>query len=286
MKKIDELYKKHGRVVIHVTTNNRITELATLLQSLRTQSYQYFDLLLLDDGSQQLVFQHETVHKLLQQMKLEKHCVKLLRSEYRQGVCKARNQLIDEDTFDDCKLVLRLDDDSIVQMDYIERLVKVIDKNFDMSSGTVPTFGMPGTNRRNDKVKPIANELKFDDKGNLIQLGDDCGFDYWDDEIIPAHHLRSCFMYKKKITDGGIRYEMGITGFREETFFCVRCMLAGYKMAIDTKAESLHLMTGSGGCRPDYAVFNLDNEKFYKWIKEKWEDNPGFLEKYNKKVLK
>ena len=273
------------RITIQVTTNNRITELATLLQSLRTQTYQNWDIMLLDDGSQQLVFQHETIHKLLQQMKLEKHCVKLLRNGYRTGVTKARNKLIDEDTFNNI-LIARLDDDSILQTDYLERLVKVIDSGYDLSSGTVPTFGMPGTNRRSDKIKPITNELKFDDKGNLIQLGDDCGFDYYDESIIPAHHLRSCFMYKKEVTDSGIRYEMGITGFREETFFCVRAMLKGFTMAVDTKAESMHLMTGSGGCRPDYGVFNLDNEKFYKWIKEKWEDNPGFLEKYNEKVLK
>ncbi len=272
-----------NRITIQICTNNRIAELALLLQSLRTQTYQNFDMMILDDGSGQQIFQHDTIHKIMQRMKMEKHCLKLLRNDYRTGVCKARNKLIEEDSFNN-PLVCRLDDDSIINQDYLERLVDIIEKGYDMSSGVVPAVWAPGIKRRTNKVKPIINELKFDDKGNLIQLGDDCGLDYYDDEIIPAHHLRSCFMYKKEMTDKGLRYEYGITGFREETFFCVRAMLMGYKMAVSTKAESLHLMTNTGGIRPDYPVFKADDEKFHKWIKEKWEENPSFLEKYNEVI--
>ncbi len=274
---------ENKRITIQICTNNRITELALLLQSLRTQSYQNFDIMILDDGSTHPIFQHDTINKMIQQLKIEKHCIKLLRNDYKTGVCKARNKLVEEDIFNN-KLVCRVDDDSVLEPDYLQRLINVIEKGYDLASGTVPGFGVPGIKRRTIKVKHIINEIVFDNKGNLIKLGDDCGMNYYDDEIIPAHHLRSCFIYKKEMTDKGLRYESGIKGFREETFFSIRAILMGYKMAVDTKAESKHLMTPSGGCREDVNYYSIDDEKFRKWIKEKWEDNPGFLEKYNEVI--
>jgi GT2 family glycosyltransferase len=269
---------------MHVCTNNRPTEVCLLLESLRKQTIQNWDLILLDDGSKNPIQNDQVFQRLINRIRLEKHCVKVIRNNEKTGVCNARNKCIEEDDFDN-KYVCRVDDDVVLEKDYLERLLNVIKLGYDMSSGITPPIFQPEIKRRTNSVKPIINEIEYDDKGNLLHLGDDCGYSYFDKEIIPAHHLRSCFMYKKEVTDEGLRYEKGISNFREETFFCVRAMFEGFTMAVDTGAVVYHFISSTGGCRPDYKKFiQLDENTFKKFMNNMWHKDKKYLKKYNKKV--
>ena len=98
------------RTTIHVTSKDRHSELALLIQSLRTQTNKDWDIMILDDASGTPVTACHFLMSLLNRIKLEGHCVQLIRNEMSYGVCRARQLLIDKDEFNN-PLTCRLDDD-------------------------------------------------------------------------------------------------------------------------------------------------------------------------------
>src|SRR3990167_3097881 len=146
----------NGRITVHCTTKDRHTEVSLLLQSLRTQSVHEFDIIVLVDSSGLLLIQCYFFMSIVNRMKIEGHKIKLLRNEISQGVCHARNTLIENDDFEN-EYVYRADDDTILEADYFERLLKVISSGYDLASGIVPYNGMPELKREVKNVKPIIN---------------------------------------------------------------------------------------------------------------------------------
>jgi len=275
------------RVTIHVCSKDRHSELALLLQSLRMQSFQNWDLILLDDASGHPIMKCGFLNALLSRLRLENHGLKLLRNEHSYGVCHARNRCIEEDDFDN-ELTCRLDDDVVLKGDYLQRLIDVIDIGFDVASGIIPPIMNPIMKRQIKFVKPIINEHKLDNKGNLIKQNDDCGFGYVDEVIIPTHQFRTNALYKSEINKK-VRYPTNLTftGFREEGFFSFKAMLRGYTLAVNTGAIAYHFITPSGGVRVMNYNENvaIDDESFKKWVKKKYEKYGNFIEKYNDRII-
>jgi len=276
------------RITIHIATKDRHTELMLLLQSLREQTFQDFDIIILDDASGTPITQPYFLSNMLNQLKLENHRLKLLRNNQSFGCCYARNQLIDEDRFGN-SFVLRLDDDVILEKEYIKKLLDVIDKGYDMASGVIPSFGLPPVKRKIEAVGSIINEHKFDKEGNLILNNDDCGFCYLSEAILPTHQFRTNCLYKSEIQKK-VRYPNNLTSvaFREEGFFSIGAILEGYKIGVCTTAVAWHLKCPSGGNRRvDYSeCVKIDDEIFRKWLKKKFIEKGDFLTKYNNEVLK
>ncbi len=276
------------RITVHVCNRDRHTELALLLQSLRTQTYQDFDIIILDDASGAPINSAYFLAGIFTRLKLEGHKMKLIRNNVSFGCCYARNKLIEEDDFDNM-YTCRLDDDVILEPDYLQRLINVIDVGYDMASGVVPQFSYPEIKRETRFVKPIINEHKLDDEGNIIMNKDECGFGYIESEIIPTHHYRTNCLYKSEINKK-VKYPDNLTSvsFREEGFHSFDAILNGYKIGINTGAVAYHLQCPSGGNRrQDYnECVKIDDETFRKWVKKQFVKHGNFLEKYNKEVLK
>lgn len=268
-----------NRITVHILTRDRHSELALLLQSLRAQTFQDFDVLILDDASGNPILNCYFITSLINRMKLEGHRFKLIRNDISFGCCYGRNKCVDEDTFEN-PLTLRLDDDVILESEYIEKLLMVINEGYDMASGIIPNLSHPELKRKIEFVKPIINKHEFDKEGNLIKQNDDCGFCYLEDEIIPTHQFRTNCLYKSEINKK-IKYPENLTSvaFREEGFFSLMAILEGYKLAVHTGAIAWHLQTPSGGNRkPDYAeCVKIDNETFKKWCKKKFKEKGNFL---------
>ena len=262
------------RVTIQIASKDRSSELGLLLQSLRMQTYQDFDVMILDDASGTLMSSFYYLISMMRRLRCEGHGVSLIRNGVSYGVCEARNLLLKEDRYKN-DYILRLDDDVVLEPDYIERLINVIKQGYDMASGVTPMLVQPEIKRDVKFIKPIANKIEFDNEGNMINIGDDCGVSYIQSEIIPAHQLRSCFMFKRDIyTKSNIKFELGLgtVGFREESIFCIRAAYEGYKIAVDTGAIAWHLHTPSGGVRTqDYQQqVKFGDLYFRKWAKEQY----------------
>lgn len=271
------------RITIHVTSRDRHSELALLLQSLRDQTYKEFDVLILDDASGSPVQNCHFLMNLVSRMQLEGHMVRLTRNNYSRGVCYARNKLIEMDDTGN-PLVCRLDDDVILDNDYLFKLVEVIViGGYDLASGVIPLLGHPEHVRRIEFVQPIINEHVIDEEGNLIKNNDDCGYCYDEDETILTHQFRTNCLMKREVLEAGVKYPDYLTkvGFREEGFFSFEAMIRGFRIAVRTGAVAYHLQTPSGGCRSNtYAEdVALDDKTFRTWIKTQYKNKGDFLTK-------
>ncbi len=269
----------NSRITIHITTKDRHTELYGVLQCLRNQNVQRWDLIILDDASGSQIISSSFIMSILNRIKLEGHKVKLLRNEKSFGCCHARNMCIDNDDFQN-EYTLRLDDDILFNPTYIEELFKVIDAGYDMASGVIPLLNNPEVIRENKFIGDTINKHEFDKKGNLISQNDDCGFCYLKPQIFPTHQFRTNCLYKSKIHNS-VKYPDNLTAvaFREEGFFSFGALIKGYKIGVNTAAVCYHLQTPSGGNRrKDYAeCVKLDNETFLKWAKKKYKQYGDFL---------
>lgn len=255
------------RATIQICTKDRHSEVALLLQSLRTQTFKDWDIVILDDGSGIPLQQSDFFMKIWNRIKLENHRTRFIRRDLSQGVVRARNKVIDSDTFKN-PYILRCDDDCILEPDYIEKLFKVIDAGYDIATGIVPNIETPQVKREIKHVKPVISKIEIK-KGEIIHTGDDLGFGYVEEEILPTHHFRTNALYKSNIK---IKYYERLTkvGFREESIWSLEAQNQGYKLGCHTGAIAFHLRTFSGGCRyPDYAeCVQIDEQTFKEWVKK------------------
>jgi len=268
-----------NRITIHISTKDRHTELFGVLQSLRTQTNQNWDLLIMDDASGAPIINAYFLGGMLNRLKLENHKIKLLRNNKSFGCCYARNKCIEEDDFGN-EYTMRCDDDVLLESDYIEKLMEVIDAGYDMASGVVPLFSTPEVKREVKFLGATINNHAFDESGNLVKQADDCGYCYTSGVILPTHQFRTNCLYKSEINKT-VRYPDNLTtvAFREEGFFSFAAIILGYKIGVHTDAVCYHLQTPSGGNRrKDYAeCVALDNETFVKWCKKKFDKHGDFL---------
>lgn len=259
------------RITIQICTKDRHTETTLCLQSLRTQTYQDFDVLILDDHSGVQLLSSEFATAVISRLQLENHKVRVLRREHSFGVCSARNYLLEKDTYKNL-LSARIDDDVILEPDYLERLVNVIKKGYDIASGVTPPMRTPDVIRENRFIEPIINKIEIDDKGKLITYKDDCGYAYLEEGVYPANEFRSCAMFKKEVfKDISYPTNLSSVGFREEAHVSLLAQKQGFKIGVDVQAKAYHLQCSSGGVRdPDYAnKVKIDQESFEKFVKLK-----------------
>lgn len=242
-----------NRIAILISTRDRVTELSLLLQSLRTQTIQNFDIYILDDFSGTPFNNYHFFNCMVNRLKEENHKVFYKKTQFQIGASKARQECVDW-----CKSMpfkyeyfCRLDDDVVLESDYLERLLNVIESGYDMASGVTVPMAQPTIKRDPKFLGNVINQVILDKDGNYIKNGDDCGMRYTKSVILPAHHFRSCALYKSKIHEVAnyVTERLSPTSFREEQFFSYNLQLAGYKIGVDTGAITYHQMTPSGGCR-------------------------------------
>lgn len=228
-----------------------------LLTSLRGQTFRNWDLVIVDASMPNSILSAPFINAIINRIKLEGHGVQVIREEIPSGVGKARNKALFEDQFKN-PLCCRIDDDSIIDSTYLGKLYKlmILSPELGAVGGIVPLLAHPRTDRNLNKLK-IINEIKYDTEGNIVFIGDECGYTFMPDSVLPAHHLRSSFMFRRDpaIKIGGFPVEYGNSGFREETDFSIRMAYEGWKFAVDTSAICWHIACNSGGVRsPDYGI--------------------------------
>ncbi len=262
------------RVTIQVTSKDRSSELCALLHSLRRQTYKAWDIFILDDCyGTPIGNSFKFIHDIIGRLKIEGHGVHLVRNGTSYGVCAARQKLINDDPWKDNPYILRLDDDQVLEDDYLERLVNVMEEKTDAGfvSGVTPNLSGPDFRRSVESVKPVINRVKLNEQGDITTYTDDCGVLYGASIVLPAHNFRSSALMKREMFDKGLAYEKGLTltGFREEAFLSLRGLLMGYKCYVDTGAIAWHAPAQSGGCRAqDYAQrVQADEFAFRRWVK-------------------
>jgi GT2 family glycosyltransferase len=269
-----------------IVSKDRPSEIALLLQSLRTQKYLFRDVYIMDDRSGVPYNQYHFINCIINQLKLDGHNVIIWRNEIPLGVTRLRQQVVEKILeYSDFEALLRLDDDNLLEPDYIERLVKCLEQGYDIASGLVPPCGFGQIKRETKFVKPFIADVRLNEKGEIVYFGDDCGHLYLEKEIIPSVNFRSMALIKREVHEK-VKYEdnLGFCSFREEQFFSFRALLEGFKICVNTGAVAFHLNCPSGGERTQNYYQGLQNnhellnKKCQKWFKEKGD----FLENYRR----
>jgi GT2 family glycosyltransferase len=189
---------------------------------------------------------------MITRLKMESHKIYLKNSGFLHGVSRARQAIVDwAMETGDYDYFLRVDDDVILEPDYIERMLKVIEGGYDIASGVTVAMAQPFFKRDPVHLKGIINRVVLNDDGSYFWNGDDCGMEYIDSVILPAHHFRSCALIKKEVHKK-IKYyptKLSMNGFREEQIFSYKALMEGFRIGVDTGAKNYHLICPSGGER-------------------------------------
>lgn len=272
------------KVDIMIGAKDRATEIALLLESLRNQTHQDFDVYILDDGSKVPLQNFHFLNCIIARLKIEGHKIKILRNNIPSGVSKMRQTLCDYvDENGTGELCMRVDDDVILNNDFIEKMIKGINEGYDLMSGITPPIMNPIQKRETRFVKPFINEVILDKEGNIVKNGDDCGYGYIEEEIIPAHHFRSTALYKKEVhKKADYKSRLSKHGFREEEIFSFKLLLAGYKIGVHTGAIAWHLLTPSGGERSTTNLSGFNENIFKETTKRMYEKHGNFIQHHNK----
>lgn len=276
------------KLAVLINFRDRPSELCFLLLSLRTQTFKDFDIFILDDASGTPVQNYHFLMCVWNKLNDEGNYVFYNKNEFNLGVSKSRQKIVDialrQNNYE---YLLRVDDDCILNPDYIEKLFKVINQGYDLASGVTPFIGQPQFKRESKFIQPIADKVVLDTQGNFIYNGDDCGIEYIDEAIVPLHHFRSCALYRSSIHEK-VSYDSRLTkhGFREEEIFSFKCITNGFKLGMNTKAVAWHLLTPSGGERfAESAQMVQTNEQVLKeFTRNLYAEKGDFIAEYNKKL--
>lgn len=254
---------------IMIGYKDRPTELFGLLQSLRTSTYKDFDVFIRDDMSGTLLQNYYFINAIVTKMILEGHQINIRRNDFCLGVSRNREKLVEDAMEGDYKYFVRLDDDVLVEPDYLGRLIKVIEAGYDIATGVTIPFG-PVLKRDPKYLKGVVNRIILNENGDFIFNGDSCGMPYIRSEILPAHHFRSCAMMKRAVHEKVKYYptKLSMNGYREELLFSMKAIMEGFKIGCDTGAVTLHLMTPSGGERNTMNLAPFNQMQVCEFVKE------------------
>ncbi|MHA1876743.1 MAG: glycosyltransferase family A protein [Promethearchaeota archaeon] len=264
-----------NKTAILINVKDRPTELAMLLESLKYQTFQKFDVFILDDFSGTPLKSYHFLNCIINRLKQENHLIFSKRTEFPHGVSRARQRIVDwalkEGNY---KYFLRVDDDVILESDYIKRLFVVLSKGYNLASGVTVPMSSPTFVRDPKFLNGIVNRVILNKEGNYIMNGDDCGMQYTDSVILPAHHFRSCALYYSNIHKK-VNYlptKLSVHGFREEQIFSYKLLMNGFKIGVDTGAITWHQLTPSGGERKTTNLTPFNQEILEEFTKEHKEE--------------
>lgn len=239
-----------------IPTKDRPIEFSLLLQSLLYQTFQDFDVLVIDDCCDDKLYSNTTIQYLIKLLKESDHEVTILRGEKRGPHISGQKILENSKT----ELILRLDDDIILRPSFVEELIKVFNTDNKNEIGAVgPIYLNPHEPLKNQVINQQLNDIQlketgkvfWDNNNNLFLSGYLQNNIYLTDKLISVEHLNSGFMYRKSagLKIGGYCLDFSPVGHREESDFSYRLFREGYKLFVNTKAISFHGHPFYGGIR-------------------------------------
>jgi GT2 family glycosyltransferase len=280
------------RVEICIPSRGRTINLVCLLQALRTQTFQNWDLTVLDDNPGDAIRSNFTLDALLKLLETEGHRCRVIKGKAR-GVPWAHNTLL---VASKKRLIARIDDDTLPEeTHYLDHLVSIFHRDH---AGTVGAVGGPIPHFQGGDR---AGYLLPDD-GSIQQFAP-----FEAPEVRYLHPagsrpkrvtaLYSSFVHKRDyfIEAGGYALSYSAIAEKEETDMLLRVAFLGAALMFHPDAVLWHLRAPAGGIRhnPDenrQKMFERDYQNFvnratrlkhgaFDWEKER-QNNLAPFEKY------
>ncbi len=266
------------KLVVGILNRNRGIEVSLLLQSLLLQTYQDFDIIIIDDNSNNFLYENQVIQGLIQLHKNLDHDIKIIKGEQK-GPHFSGQKLFENSEYYD--FVLRLDDDVVLQTDCIENLIKYIDDRYISAIGLIHLSPYKLISEQILNIDEHPNYLEYGkikliDNSNIYVNGilNTSILINLKTEFIEVEHLHSGFLYRRKDVENIGGYYIGYSrvAFREESDLSYRLHLNGGKILISPKAFAFHYHTIGG-------IYTDDNGQLNK--KELWEnDEKIFIERF------
>lgn len=286
-------------VTVYCGTRGRYPELALLINSLTNQTYKYWDLIIFDDNEQPTnITSIPFIAPFLAYMNYANHRWSVLFGPKKgpHAIHKLAVQSIRS------PFILRVDDDLVLDREYIESLVDVMLK--DPSIGAVGGLVLnPSISLANQTIKNHPKQFTFADKvnfsGRIMEENNmpvHSPFLQWtmpaENTIKEVQHLHCSFMYSRMAAitsnswDEDAYDALSPKGHNEETMGSYSMWLNGYKLFIEPKAVAWHLYSPGGGIRHDPKADHMamkahDDKMFVTWYNEQ---KKKFPEKFNEKL--
>ena len=266
----------NNRVTVGVPTKDRILELSLLLQSLLFQTYQDFDVIIVND-SHTNIFDNSTLQGLIKILRDSKHEVTIIEGD-KKGPQWGGQRILDTSK---SEYILRLDDDVYLRPAFIEELFKVISSN-EKIGAVGPVYLNPQESVKNQTLDMSKEEKEYhgtifwDIHNNLYLTGFLQNKFHVVKDPIKVQHLNSGFMYRKSagLKLGSYCLELSKVGHREESDWSYRIFREGYDLYIIPSSIAFHSHPMVGGIRETLGDFHR---------KELWDhDEKIFLERMKK----
>lgn len=231
-------------VTVGVPTRNRPFYLSILLSSLLSQSFTDWDLIVVNDGDEDI----EENHLLKGIFNIIRHKGYKLRiiPGPKAGPGQAHNVIL---TNSQNELIMRVDDDAYLNPNYIEILHNFMRDEEDLGAVGGRFLNVYRLKTQYDQVNGEDRDWKgkivFKD-GHFIPYED---HSLSDERPYEADHLYASFLYKKRVATevGGFPDVYSQMGRREETDTTIRMRMAGYRLYVVPQAIAWHIHSPFGG---------------------------------------
>lgn len=271
-------------LLITLFSRNRPNYVMQNLMSLSQQTYQDWDLLLVDDASSPAIADDEGVSNVLSRLKSDGHGVNIRRFNQNLGIALARKFVLKGNPETLWKYCFDLNDDHFLENDCIEIMMNTItrSKKIGCVGSATPWISWDEWKvfRKYEEFKEEFNIIRKNDDGTIKSLSRETDHIYLDNKErvltkpIKVEHC-SQFIYKLGLFNpDSIPEDYSVLSFTEETDLCLRIRKAGYKAYFQPNAINWHMMAPSGGvrekihkkrelCRKDWQIF-INN--WNKWV--------------------
>lgn len=264
------------RVEVTIPTKNRYEFLSLCLLSLTNQTYDNWDVLIIDDSDNPSnLTTIPFISPLLNWMRNSGHEWRVVFGQ-KAGPHKCHQIALDAAK---SNLILRVDDDCTLSSEYIETLVKTMQEKEHCAgvSGLVLDPSVPLISQAMPEnwkeIKEFSGKV-WEVDGKPIHSPALQWCVHRDKETKPVEHLHSTFIYKKAIAlavGGWSEMNLSKVGMTEETWFSYKIHLAGWNMYVNPNTVAWHMKAPSGGTRTDREKEDLtklymdDRRKFDEW---------------------
>jgi len=263
-------------LIITITTFNRHNYLALLLSSLLNQTYQDWDLLIIDNGSSTPVSEDHLIKTLIKRLSFNRS-VQIKRFEENIGIARARKTILPR-IKRAWRYAFDLNDDHYLDSNCINNLMSVISNNPKIGAvGTAtPNFSNDISILKKAYKGERLNTLEVRTHNGVRQVFLHRSTDYiytmsnkLMDKPIEVTHC-SQFVYRLKAVNESELIDYSLLGFTEETDLCLNILRSGYKIYFMPSAVNWHLF-GESGTR------SIDPFKRLEMVRS---DTKAFLDKH------
>jgi len=270
---------KKKKILINIHTHNRPDALAVNLTGLYFQTFRDFDIMIVDDASEEPIEEDPLIKIFAERFKHEGDKLTFIRMEENRGIATNRALILDK--IKEYDYVMDLNDDHLMEHNCISKLVRTLAYDNVVAVGTAtPMFFWPYETICRPYTGQVINDMWT--KGDQIMLKRGIDYLYMKgdmpiNEPLEQPHV-SQFMYKPESLKR-LPKKYSILGFTEETDLALRLAKnSGKRLVFQPDAISWHMQYEVGGIREikpaahkqmindDWKLFN---KTWYRWVKEK-----------------